>query len=36
VRPKRSPLLLLRLNNPKYESWQTWLDGVHWDVGAKE
>jgi 5-methylcytosine-specific restriction endonuclease McrA len=36
VRPKRNPLLLLRLNNPKYESWRTWLENVHWEVGGKE
>ncbi|MBN1393564.1 MAG: HNH endonuclease [Pirellulales bacterium] len=34
VRPKRNPLLLLKLNNPKYESWRTWLDGAHWEVGG--
>ncbi len=28
VRPKRSPLLMLKLSNPKYESWKTWLNGV--------
>jgi len=26
--PKRNPLLLQKLNNPKYESWRTWLDSV--------
>jgi 5-methylcytosine-specific restriction endonuclease McrA len=36
VRPKRNPLLLLRLNNPKYEGWRTWLDSVYWEVGASE
>jgi 5-methylcytosine-specific restriction endonuclease McrA len=36
IRPKRSPLLLLRLNNPKYACWQTWLDSVYWDVGARD
>jgi 5-methylcytosine-specific restriction endonuclease McrA len=36
VRPKRNPLLLMRLNNAKYESWRTWLNGVHWDIGEKE
>ncbi len=36
VRPKRNPLLLLRLNNPKYEGWRIWLDGAHWEVGASE
>jgi 5-methylcytosine-specific restriction endonuclease McrA len=36
IRPKRNPLLLLKLNNPKYESWRTWMDGVCWDIGARE
>jgi 5-methylcytosine-specific restriction endonuclease McrA len=27
VRPKRSPLLTLKLRNPKYESWRMWLEG---------
>jgi len=34
VRPKRSPLLGLKLCNPKYESWRTWLDGAYWEVGV--
>ena len=34
VRPTRSPLLLLKLSNPKYESWKTWLDGAYWEVGV--
>jgi 5-methylcytosine-specific restriction endonuclease McrA len=29
IRPKRSPLLMLKLRNPKYESWKTWIDGAH-------
>ena len=33
-RPKRSPLLLLKLSNPKYESWKTWLEGAYWEVGV--
>jgi 5-methylcytosine-specific restriction endonuclease McrA len=33
-RPKRNPILLLKLGNPKYASWRTWLEGVLWDVGA--
>lgn len=28
VRPKRSPLLTLKLRNPKYASWKTWLEGA--------
>ncbi len=35
VKPKRNPLLLLRLGNPKYESWRTWIDGVYWDLGFR-
>lgn len=33
VRPRQNPILVLKLSNPKYESWRTWLDGVHWDLG---
>ena len=36
AKPKRNPMLALKLENPKYESWRTWLDGVYWDVGAHE
>lgn len=36
VRPKRNPLLMLRLDNPKYADWRMWLDSVHWDVGSKK
>ena len=36
IKPKRNPLLALKMDNPKYESWRTWLDGVHWDIGARE
>jgi 5-methylcytosine-specific restriction endonuclease McrA len=32
-RPKRSPLLLLKLGSPKYESWRTWLEAGYWEVG---
>ena len=34
VRPKRNPMLLSKLSNPKYASWSTWLNGVHWEVGG--
>lgn len=34
IRPKRSPLLTLKLRNPKYASWKTWLEGSHCDVGV--
>jgi 5-methylcytosine-specific restriction endonuclease McrA len=33
-RPKQSPLLLLKLRNPKYEIWKTWLDGSLCEVGV--
>lgn len=33
MRPKRSPLLMLKLRNPKYEVWKTWLDGACCEVG---
>jgi 5-methylcytosine-specific restriction endonuclease McrA len=32
--PKRNPLLAVKLSNPKYESWKTWLDSAQWDVGV--
>ncbi|MEN6450754.1 MAG: HNH endonuclease [Thermoguttaceae bacterium] len=36
VRPKRNPLLLMKLDDPKYESWRTWLDAAQWQVGTRE
>ena len=36
TKPKRNPLLMLKLDNPKYESWRTWLNGVQWDIGARD
>lgn len=35
VRPKRSPLLSIKLGNPKYESWKTFLDSAYWSVDLK-
>lgn len=35
-KPQRNPMLMLKLNNPKYESWRTWLDGVYWEIGARD
>ena len=32
TRPKRSPLLAVKLGNPKYESWKTFLDNAYWSV----
>ncbi len=28
-KPARSPILTMKLSNPKYESWKTWIDGAH-------
>lgn len=36
AKPQRNPLLVLKLKNPKYESWGTWLEGVHWEVGGRD
>jgi len=36
ARPKRNPWLVLKLSNPKYESWRNWLDGVYWELGGKD
>jgi 5-methylcytosine-specific restriction endonuclease McrA len=35
VKPKRSPLLSVKLGNPKYESWKTFLDNAYWSVDLK-
>ncbi len=35
VRPKRSPLLTVKLGNPKYESWKNFLDNAYWSVDLK-
>ena len=35
-KPKRNPLLALKLENPKYEVWRVWLDGAQWEVGARD
>jgi 5-methylcytosine-specific restriction endonuclease McrA len=35
VRPKRSPVLAIKLGNPKYESWKTFLDNAYWSVDLK-
>lgn len=31
-RPKRNPVISLRLGNEKYRSWKTFLDHAYWDV----
>jgi 5-methylcytosine-specific restriction endonuclease McrA len=35
VRPKRSPLLTIKLGNPKYESWKNFVDRAYWLVDLK-
>jgi 5-methylcytosine-specific restriction endonuclease McrA len=35
IKPKRSPLLSIKLGNPKYESWKTFLDNAYWSVDLK-
>jgi len=35
VKPKRSPLLSIKLGNPKYESWKNFLDSAYWSVDLK-
>jgi len=35
VKPKRSPLLAIKLGNPKYESWKSFLDNAYWSVDLK-
>ncbi len=35
VRPQRSPLLSIKLGNPKYASWKTFLDAAYWSVDLK-
>ena len=35
VRPKRSPMLTIKLGNPKYASWKNFLDSAYWTVDLK-
>lgn len=35
VRPKSSPLLTVKLGNPKYASWKAFLDAAYWSVDLK-
>jgi 5-methylcytosine-specific restriction endonuclease McrA len=32
VKPKRNPLITLKLGNEKYASWKAFLDNAYWDV----
>jgi len=34
-KPKRSPMLNLKLNQKKYQSWQSFLDNAYWSVELK-
>src|SRR2546423_2941722 len=34
-KPKRSPMLNLKLTNRKYQSWKTFLDKPYWNVELK-
>ncbi len=36
VKPRRNPSLLLKLANPKYEVWKTWLNGADWALNVGE
>ncbi len=35
VKPKRSPQLTVKLGNPKYQSWKSFLDNAYWSVDLK-
>jgi len=35
VRPKRSPLLSVKLSHPKYASWRGFVDAAYWSVDLK-
>jgi 5-methylcytosine-specific restriction endonuclease McrA len=35
VKPQHSPLLEVKLGNPKYESWKTFLSHAYWSVDLK-
>jgi 5-methylcytosine-specific restriction endonuclease McrA len=35
VKPKRNPTLAVKLGNPKYESWKSFLDNAYWNVDLK-
>jgi hypothetical protein len=34
-KPKRSPLLNLKLTQKKYQSWQSFIDAAYWSVELK-
>ena len=35
VKPRRSPLLSVKLGNPKYESWRSFVDSAYWTVDLR-
>ena len=35
VRPKRSPMLSIKLGNPKYASWKSFVDAAYWTVDLR-
>lgn len=35
VRPKRNPLLTVKLGNPKYASWKSFVESAYWTVDLK-
>ncbi len=35
VKPRRSPLLSVKLGNPKYESWRNFVDSAYWTVDLR-
>ena len=35
VRPSHSPVLTIKLGNPKYESWKTFINSAYWSVDLK-
>lgn len=35
VKPRRSPLLSVKLRNPKYESWRSFVDSAYWTVDLR-
>jgi 5-methylcytosine-specific restriction endonuclease McrA len=36
VRPKRNPVIMLRLGSGKYQSWKAFLDEAYWTVELKD
>jgi len=36
VKPKRSPVVTLRLTNEKYASWKQFLDAAYWEVELRD